>query len=103
MGAHFAKPALAAGSYTFTASGGGITTIQHMISIPAKGALTVTNPAADKLTLTLSQTTGTYSGSFLPAGAKARTAFSGVVYQKEATQSGGVFPGETTTGVISFP
>jgi hypothetical protein len=101
-GALFKKPALPAASYPFTLAGGGLATpIMHTLAVSAKGAITVSDPGADKLKIVLNKNTGIFSGNFLLPGARKKTAFTGVIEQKLG-YGAGVFLGASSSGSAVF-
>ena len=92
----FRAPALPAGTNSITFAAGGLASpITHSLTISAADHVTVNDPGADKMKMTVSKTGGTFSGTFLPPGKKTPTSFEGVVQQK---QGGGAGYFLTSTG-----
>jgi hypothetical protein len=89
-----------AGVATFTLAGGEQTVPAHMLSVSNKNVVTVTDAAADNLTVKLSAK-GALTGSFIHTVTGKKTTFSGVLQQK-LNVGGGVFMGQTTAGSVSL-
>lgn len=95
---HFTNPT--AGAATFTLTGGEQTLPVHTLSISDKNLVTVTDAAADDLTVKLSSKGG-LTGSFIHNVTGKKVTFIGVLQQK-LNVGRGVFVGQTSAGAASL-
>ncbi|HEX4086917.1 MAG TPA: hypothetical protein VHY22_18525, partial [Chthoniobacteraceae bacterium] len=71
QGAIFTAPALSTGTCSITfAAGGLVSAITHTLTISTNDHVTVNDPGADKLKMTVSKAEGTFTGTFLIPGEK---------------------------------
>ncbi len=89
-----------AGVATLTLTGGEQAVPAHTLSVSNKNIVTVTDAAADNLSVKLS-TRGALTGSFIHDVTGKKTTFAGVLQQK-LNVGGGVFKGQTTAGAVSL-
>ncbi len=84
-------------------SGGGLPSPhQDTVSVTSQNVVTENAPAADKLTMTITAASGLFTGSFRAGSASTvKTAFAGVVFQKQNLGSG-VFVGSTQSGLVEL-
>jgi hypothetical protein len=85
------------------ATGGGnlAAEIEHPATLGRDNKLTLLNPGADKMQLTINLSTGVFTGSFFDIDASATRLFGGVVLQTEDVGSG-FFLGNGQSGVLSL-
>ena len=101
-------PGFTAGTLTLSGTSAlttlGATTLVKDVSLSAANAFKITNPSTDKLTLTVTPSTGVFKGTFhdyRPGGASLLTTFTGVVFQQEAN-GGGYFLNTTNSGGVTL-
>jgi transglutaminase-like putative cysteine protease len=95
-------PGFTRGTLVLTGTGG--TSLVKDVTLTAANALTVANPAADKLKVTITPATGVFKGTFLdarPGGAAVLTTFTGVLFQQESN-GGGFFVGTKDSGSVTL-
>jgi transglutaminase-like putative cysteine protease len=91
------------GSGDLTAAGA--TELVKNMTLTAANALVVTNPAADRLKVTITPATGVFKGTFMdvvtPGKPGVLTSITGVVFQQQA-DGGGFFLGTNNAGSVSL-
>ena len=96
------KPVLTWTAGVITLQGGNLSaTLTNTFTINAKNQVQVTGGAKDKLTLTLSPSTGSFTGSFLPPGATKPVPINGLLVQS-LEWGAGSFLGTSQSGSVSF-
>jgi hypothetical protein len=97
----FTNPSAATAKVTL--SGGGITPIQHNLSVSVDNVVTVTDAGPDRLELKIEAATGALSGSFVnPAAPKQSFSLSGVLYQQTPQSGDALFLGTMQSGSLSL-
>jgi hypothetical protein len=73
------------------------------VTLTAKNGVTVTNPGADKLSLTITAASGLFKGSFrYPFGKSSKSATIEGVLDQSGTSGFGLFLGPNGTGQVSI-
>ena len=103
MAAKYVAPPLPLTSGTIIVGGGNLaeSAISDSLTISSKGKVTVSG--TNDVTLTLTPSTGAFSGKFLCPVTNTKTSFGGVIYQKPAPAAGyGLFLGTDESGGVEI-
>ncbi|HEX4086603.1 MAG TPA: putative Ig domain-containing protein [Chthoniobacteraceae bacterium] len=101
LAAKYTPPPLASGSATLTLSGGGLASaIVDDLTISSKYKVGVSG--TNEASLTLTPSTGAFSGKFLYPPAGRKIPFGGVIYQLPTPNGNGLFLGTGETGAVSI-
>jgi len=95
-------PGFTRGTLDLTGTAG--TDLVKDVTLSAANVLAVTNPAADKLKVTITPATGVFKGTFMDAphgGLPSLTSFTGVLFQQEAI-GGSFFLGTKDSGNVTL-
>jgi hypothetical protein len=75
--------------------------LNESVTLNSGNALTLTPPIQDKLTITLTPSTGVFKGTFVYPGQKTPTAFGGVLFQDQVIGEG-FFLGPNGSGTVNL-
>ena len=90
------------GTVTFNAGDLANPPLQKAVTLGTNDKITVTDPGADKLKMSINISTGLFSGSFVGPDAPKATSFSGALFQDGFNFGTGVFKGPADPGSVDF-
>jgi len=104
MGAKYAAPPLAPGAATFTLGGGSLpaSAITDSLTITSKDIVTVKGVNHGGITVTLTPSTGAFTGIFHYPVTDKKTPFGGVIYKRPAPAGYGSFLGTDQSGALEI-